>query len=177
MICKYNHALCQYGHPYPGQPLACTATSTAYVWTVRGPSGDSFQFWRGFVSLESYLHSFRHLKLSMTDACYGNLSISEKRWSTLKRCEYFFFLTCSQFQLLKSTFGMTCSLSLDMQYIFYFCDCGCGCGCGEGRPHMHPRMYLCLVWVWHFCAHWWTHRCVSWKLEAQQLDVGWNDIT
>lgn len=100
-----------------------------------------------FIPLESYLHSFRHLKLSMTDACYGNLSISEKRWSTLKRCEYFFFLTCSHFQLLKSTFGMTCSLSLDMQYIFYFCDCGCGCGCGEGRPHMHPRMYLCLVWV------------------------------
>lgn len=44
-----------------------------------------------FIPLESYLHSFWHLKLSMTDACYGNLSISEKRWSTLKRCEYFFF--------------------------------------------------------------------------------------
>lgn len=44
-----------------------------------------------FIPLESYLHSFRHLKLSMTDACYGNLSISEKRWSTLKRCEYLLF--------------------------------------------------------------------------------------
>ena len=90
MICKYNHALRQYGHPYPGEPLACTATSTAYVWTVRGPSGDSFQFWRGFVSF-LWKVTCMHLRLSMTDACYGNLSISEKRWSTLKRCENLLF--------------------------------------------------------------------------------------